>query len=298
MRSPPRTFRLRIVAGGNPMLGLTSIKYLVSQGGERAELLDLSPRQGHRQPLSERGKIPPVPSIGRFWPVAVVAGTAINLLLFTVLSSLGEGNPAPVTLTPAKLTIGFARKEAPVAPLVMPSQKQPEEKARPSRQPRPAKAVEKVSPKIPLQPKTPVRQPDVRAQVAEPVPPERPKAVSATGKTHQQRQQSVQRSEPQRDQLADPVPFYKLTAAPRFIHKQQPVYPGSLREQGREATVKLEVYVDAGGKVRDIKLLQSAGSGFDQAAIAAIRASTFAPGNINGKPVPVLMRMPIRFKLR
>ncbi len=98
--------------------------------------------------------------------------------------------------------------------------------------------------------------------------------------------------------LAEPVPVYQLTGLPRFIHKEKPVYPASLRHQGKEATVKLEIYIDANGQIRNIKLLKSGGRDFDQAAINAIRASTFAPGNVNGKPVPVLMRMPIRFKLR
>ncbi len=102
----------------------------------------------------------------------------------------------------------------------------------------------------------------------------------------------------QQDVLTEPVPVYQLTGLPRFIHKEKPVYPASLRHQGREATVKLEIYIDANGQIRNIKLLKSAGPDFDQAAINAIHASTFAPGNVNGKPVPVLMRMPIRFKLR
>ncbi len=98
--------------------------------------------------------------------------------------------------------------------------------------------------------------------------------------------------------LAQPVPVYQLTGLPRFVHKEKPIYPASLRHQGREATVKLEIYIDAKGRIRNIKLLKSAGADFDQAAVDAIRASTFAPGNVNGKPVPVLMRMPVKFKLR
>jgi len=98
--------------------------------------------------------------------------------------------------------------------------------------------------------------------------------------------------------LPTPVPIFEVSSLPRFVHRETPVYPSAMKQQGKEGTVKIEALVDALGKVRSVTVIQSAGELFDQAAIAAIQSSTFIPANTNGKPVPVLLRLPVRFRLR
>ncbi|RFA29270.1 hypothetical protein CAI21_09290 [Alkalilimnicola ehrlichii] len=71
-----------------------------------------------------------------------------------------------------------------------------------------------------------------------------------------------------------------------------------MRQQGREGVVRLEVLIDHRGQVVQVTVSESAGEAFDQAAIAAMRASSFSPGRMDDKPVPVLMRIPVSFKLR
>jgi len=94
-----------------------------------------------------------------------------------------------------------------------------------------------------------------------------------------------------------PTPIYKLTSMPRFAHKVEPQYPISMRALGRESQVKLEVLIDTKGKVRKVTIVHSGGDVFDNAARSALLASAFIPGNIEGKPVAVLMRIPIAFRL-
>jgi len=97
--------------------------------------------------------------------------------------------------------------------------------------------------------------------------------------------------------LPPPVPFYKLSDLPRFTHRETPVYPENMRASGKKGTVELIVLIDKTGKVRKITILKSAGDSFDQAAIDAIKASTFMPAKVEGKPVTALLKMPVKFKL-
>lgn len=204
------------------------------------------------------------------------------MLLFAALGRLGEERVSPTPSPPAKLTIGFIQKKIQATPAA------PRTKPPATRQQKSETRVTK--PARPPRLKQPAVQQQRNMESAETRETEQPEQTVAAPISAEQKQQDMT--------LAEPVPVYQLTGLPRFIHKEKPVYPASLRHQGKEATVKLEIYIDANGQIRNIKLLKSGGRDFDQAAINAIRASTFAPGNVNGKPVPVLMRMPIRFKLR
>ena len=94
-----------------------------------------------------------------------------------------------------------------------------------------------------------------------------------------------------------PVPLFKLTETPRFLHQQQPVYPEAMRALGKTGEVVLSVLIDKTGKVRDIKVLSADDDAFTQAAIAAVLASSFIPAKIDGNPVAVKLKLPITFKL-
>lgn len=97
--------------------------------------------------------------------------------------------------------------------------------------------------------------------------------------------------------LPTPVPYFKLSDLPRFIHQETPVYPEDMRASGITGIVEVVVLLDKTGKVRQITILKSAGESFDQAAINAINASTFVPARVDGKPVSALLKMPVKFKL-
>lgn len=71
-----------------------------------------------------------------------------------------------------------------------------------------------------------------------------------------------------------------------------------MRHLGREGVVELDALIDSTGKVREVTIVLSAGPAFDQAAQAAILACTFAPGEVNGKPVTTLLRLPVKFRLQ
>ncbi|GEM_PF-1083038 len=212
------------------------------------------------------------------WLGAILAGSALNIVLFAIMATLGVTVSPPRPVKP--LTVGFIPKKVVTSPApVTATTSVPGRKTvhrRKVRKPPKRKRLHSVA-----------RQGD---KVVPDSPENAPQRESADTLSSDTRQEAAV--------LPQPVPVYQLTGLPRFIHKEQPHYPEGLRKLGREATVKLEVFIEADGRIRYIKVLKSAGPEFDHSAVAAIRASTFAPGNIDGRPVPVLMRLPVRFKLR
>lgn len=94
-----------------------------------------------------------------------------------------------------------------------------------------------------------------------------------------------------------PVPIFKLTEAPQFLHRENLVYPESMRSSGITGIVKLAVLIGKEGNVYRVKILKSAGDDFDEAAKIALRASTFIPAKVGNKNVAVELRMPVKFRL-
>jgi protein TonB len=96
-----------------------------------------------------------------------------------------------------------------------------------------------------------------------------------------------------------PIPTGRVEHPPIIIARVLPVYPRTARARGLEGRVVLRAVVGRDGHVEEaIKVLASAPM-FDAAAVAALRKWRFQPGrDRNGKPVRVLIEVPIRFQLR
>ncbi|MFN3921517.1 MAG: energy transducer TonB [Caldimicrobium sp.] len=86
--------------------------------------------------------------------------------------------------------------------------------------------------------------------------------------------------------------------APRFLHKEFPKYPFIARRLGKEGKVVLRLTIDEKGKLTEIEVLEGAGYGFTEAAIEAVKKSTFLPAYINGTPVKAKAILTINFVLR
>jgi TonB family protein len=84
---------------------------------------------------------------------------------------------------------------------------------------------------------------------------------------------------------------------PVAVNVQAAEYPESARAKKIEGDVAVEATLDANGRVTATKVVKSVSPELDQAAVDAIRASTFRPGMRNGAPVPVTITMTMRFKL-
>ena len=75
-------------------------------------------------------------------------------------------------------------------------------------------------------------------------------------------------------------------------------YPAAAKEKGVEGLVVLTFIVREEGKVDSVEVLRGIGGGCDEEAVRLVKNSgVWTPGKIEGKGVPVRMRLPVQFKL-
>ncbi|MGC8719223.1 MAG: energy transducer TonB [Thermodesulforhabdaceae bacterium] len=84
---------------------------------------------------------------------------------------------------------------------------------------------------------------------------------------------------------------------PSFKNMVKPEYPEFARRTGQESYVLLKVLVDETGRARKVEVIKSGGRAFDEAAIEAIKRSSFYPARDKGVPIPCYVKIPIRFQL-
>jgi TonB family protein len=94
--------------------------------------------------------------------------------------------------------------------------------------------------------------------------------------------------------LAAPAQAYEVTKMPLPVGRCTGKYTEEARQAGLEGTVILDIVVGEDGVVRDIAVVQGLAQGLSDAAVRALKACRFTPGERNGKPVPVRVR---RFKV-
>jgi protein TonB len=76
------------------------------------------------------------------------------------------------------------------------------------------------------------------------------------------------------------------------------VYPELAVRASIEGKVYVRAFVDKKGNVYKVDILKSIGGGCDEAASEAVMNTRFSPGEQRGKPVKVMVSVPISFKLR
>lgn len=86
--------------------------------------------------------------------------------------------------------------------------------------------------------------------------------------------------------------------APSFLKREMPIYPMLARRLGKEGKVVLRLTIDEKGNLLNVEVIEEAGYGFTEAAIEAVKKSTFTPAMKNGKPIASRALLPIRFTLR
>ncbi len=92
--------------------------------------------------------------------------------------------------------------------------------------------------------------------------------------------------------------IFGSAAGPKYRHKEMPVYPAMARRLGKEGKIVLRLTIDENGNLVNIEVLENPGYGFAEAAIAAVKKSTFIPPAINGKPIRARVMLPVKFVLR
>jgi protein TonB len=75
------------------------------------------------------------------------------------------------------------------------------------------------------------------------------------------------------------------------------LYPEGARRASLEGDVKLEIDVSERGEVVSVRVVRSAGSGFDEAAERIVRRFRFRPAVRDGRPVPARIQWTYKFRL-
>jgi periplasmic protein TonB len=88
------------------------------------------------------------------------------------------------------------------------------------------------------------------------------------------------------------------STGPAFLRRVLPVYPDQARRLGKQGRVVLRLTIDAGGNLVNLEVVQAAGFGFEESAVAAVKRSSFRPAKVQGQPVTSVARLPIRFAIK
>ena len=91
---------------------------------------------------------------------------------------------------------------------------------------------------------------------------------------------------------------FGTATGPKFLRREMPVYPLMARRLGKEGVVVLRLTIDQRGNLLDVEVTQKTGYGFTEAAIEAVKRSTFLPAKRDGQPITSHALLPIRFMLR
>jgi protein TonB len=76
-----------------------------------------------------------------------------------------------------------------------------------------------------------------------------------------------------------------------------PIYPGAMRREGLDGTVRVEFVVDVDGRVIETQVVETTHHAFNDAAVSAVLKWKFRPGVKNGRKVNTRMCVPIVFTL-
>jgi protein TonB len=77
------------------------------------------------------------------------------------------------------------------------------------------------------------------------------------------------------------------------------VYPLAARRQGAQGTVELDVWLEASGRVRDVRVVRSSSNALlDEAALETIRRLGAVPFPESLPRRPLLIRLPLVFQLQ
>jgi len=84
---------------------------------------------------------------------------------------------------------------------------------------------------------------------------------------------------------------------PRFVKLVQPCYPAQAKAAKKEGGVLLRLTIDASGHLQHAAVVRGGGADFDEAAVEAVKKSTYFPATLHGRPVGCRALLYIRFKL-
>lgn len=85
---------------------------------------------------------------------------------------------------------------------------------------------------------------------------------------------------------------------PVVVRRVEPEYTEAARKQRLQGIVIIEAVIDAEGNVTQARILKGLAGGLDESALKAVRQWKFRPGTLEGRPVPVIFDLMVRFRLQ
>ena len=85
---------------------------------------------------------------------------------------------------------------------------------------------------------------------------------------------------------------------PALLAGRPPAYPEQLRSAGVEGRVVVQAVIDTLGRAEPgATVVESSHPGFEAPGLEYVRRALFRPGRMHGRPVRVLIRLPVDFRL-
>jgi protein TonB len=255
------------------------------------------------------------------WPLGgfLVASALAHAALFGLPLDLASGRPnvegpLVVTLLPGPATTGRESRRQPPVPAPKPVVNRPEARSQaviPELAPKPVPEPKPKPPSRPAPEPEVQRRPSPVAGEAAPLPAAStasplPAAAVPPAEVRETEVVTVEAdSTPQPatgsaviDPAETPPPAdFGAANGPRILQLEQPVYPARALRLHREGEVLLRLEIDSSGSLQSATIVQSAGYGFDAAALAAVRRAQFAPASRSGQPVSCVALLPVSFTL-
>ncbi len=85
---------------------------------------------------------------------------------------------------------------------------------------------------------------------------------------------------------------------PQYKFRVEPKYPALAEKAEKEGEVLLQATIDENGIPRNIKALTNLGFGFEEAAIEALKKTTFRPAMKGGEPISKQVAIPYKFRFK
>ena len=85
--------------------------------------------------------------------------------------------------------------------------------------------------------------------------------------------------------------------APKYKTRMNPKYPKGAKEAKKDGTVVLKLTINENGIPKDIVAVTDLGFGLEEAAIEALKQSTFHPAMKDSKPTSIQVEIPYTFKI-
>lgn len=95
--------------------------------------------------------------------------------------------------------------------------------------------------------------------------------------------------------LAEPVIHTKVDENPQPLRTPPPEYPAELKQDNISGIVLLDVVVTDDGRVDSAEVVKSTAEAFNAPTLAAVKTWRFRPGKVEGRPVSVRLRLPVKF---